>query len=273
MDNDNILLQKAADIYRGLRFKMKYRGVDILPAGAGNDLARELLESGRTREDIRNLSGVFPTDDATLEKFCRLYVKCTQSAELLALWNVGAEREVIRGCDATRFTELRALEPYYHAKPWSAALAGKRVLVVHPFRKTILAQYARRAQLFPGKNVLPEFASLTVVQAVQGLGGQDTGYASWFDALAAMEREMDAADYDVAIVGAGAYGLPLAAHARDTGHAAIQMSGATQLLFGIKGKRWDSHPIIGKLYNDAWVRPDETEGITHKEKVEGGSYW
>ena len=49
--------------------------------------------------------------------------------------------------------------------------------------------------------------------------GQDTGYASWFDALAAMEREMDAADYDVAIVGAGAYGLPLAAHARDTGHA------------------------------------------------------
>ena len=147
------------------------------------------------------------------------------------------------------------------------------MLVVHPFRKTIVAQYARRAQLFPGKNVLPEFASLTVVQAVQGLGGQDTGYASWFDALAAMEREMDAADYDVAIVGAGAYSLPLAAHARDTGRAAIQMSGATQLLFGIKGKRWDSHSIIGKLYNDAWVRPDETEGITHKEKVEGGSYW
>ena len=217
MDNDNILLQKAADIYRGLRFKMKYRGVDILPAGAGNDLARELLESGqpflfgrcgatemrtvadylqnggknipdRPREDIRNLSGVFPTDDAMLEKFCRIYVKCAQNAELLALWNVGAEREVIRGCDATRFTELRALEPYYHAKPWSAALAGKRVLVVHPFRKTILAQYARRAQLFPGKNVLPEFASLTVVQAVQGLGGQATGYASWFDAQAAMER-------------------------------------------------------------------------------------
>ena len=33
------------------------------------------------------------------------------------------------------------------------------------------------------------------------------------------------------------------------------------------------HPVISKLYNDAWVRPDETEGITHKEKVEGGSYW
>ena len=196
MDNDNPLLQKAADLYRGLRFTMKYRGVDILPAAAGNDLARDLLESGqpflfgrcgatemrtvadwlqngghnftdRTRADIRNLSGVFPTDDATLDKFCRLYVKTAQSAELLALWNVGAEREVIRGCDATRFTELRALEPYYHARPWSAALAGKRVLVVHPFRRTILAQYEKRTQLFPGKDVLPELASLTVIQAVR----------------------------------------------------------------------------------------------------------
>ena len=170
MDNDNLLVQKAADLYRGLRFKMKYRGVPILSAGAGNDLARDLLESGqpflfgrcgatemrtaadylhnggrpfadRTRADIRNLSGVFPTDDAALERFCKLYIRTAQSAELLALWNVGAEREVIRGCDATRFTELRALEPYYHARPWSAALAGKRVLVVHPFRKTILSQY------------------------------------------------------------------------------------------------------------------------------------
>ena len=84
------------------------------------------------------------------------------------------------------------------------------MLVVHPFRRTILAQYEKRTQLFPGKDVLPELASLTVIQAVQGLGGQDTGYADWFDALTEMERRMDAADYDVAIVGAGAYSLPLA---------------------------------------------------------------
>ena len=96
---------------------------------------------------------------------------------------------------------------------------------------------------------------------------------AWFDALAAMQRQMDAADYEVAIIGAGAYGLPLAAHARDTGHTAIQMSGATQLLFGIRGKRWDAHPVISRLYNDAWVRPAESEGVAHRETVEGGSYW
>ena len=51
------------------------------------------------------------------------------------------------------------------------------------------------------------------------------------------------------------------------------MAGATQLLFGIEGKRWDDHPFIGKLYNDAWVRPAPAETIPNREAVEGGSYW
>ena len=216
---------------------------------------------------------MFPTDDDTLTRFCRLYIDCVHRTDLLALWDVGAERQVIDGCTATRFTQLRALEPYYHNKPWSAALAGKRVLVVHPFKQTILQQYARREQLFPGTDILPEFASLRVVQAVQGLAGQNTGYPDWFAALDAMEQQMDAEPYDVAILGAGAYSLPLAVYAKETGHMAVQMSGATQLLFGIKGKRWDSHPVIGRLYNEAWVRPAATEQPQHKERVEGGSYW
>lgn len=301
MDNDNALLEAARNLYKGWRFRWKYRGVPVLEAEAGNDLARAAILRGgpflfarcgatemrtvadwmahdghftdRTRQDIRALSGVFPTDDDTLRRFCEHYVACAQSADLMALWDVGAEREVIRGCQGTVFAKLRALEPYYHKKPWSSALAGKKVLVVHPFKDTILRQYAKREQLFPGTEVLPELGSLTVIRAVQGLAGQETGYASWFDALDAMQRQMDEAEYDVAITGAGAYSLPLAAHARDTGHMAVQMSGATQLLFGIKGKRWDTHPIISKLYNEAWVRPAEDEGIANKEAVEGGSYW
>ena len=141
MDNDNKLVQKAADLYRSLRFSMKYRGLTILSAEAGNDAiaaaiaagapymaarcgatemrtAADYLQNGgvgfaeKTRQDIQNLSGVFPTDDATLAKFCRLYTEAAHTADLLALWNVGAEREVIRGCaETTRYSKLRALEP------------------------------------------------------------------------------------------------------------------------------------------------------------------
>lgn len=302
MDNDLKLRTVLRNAYKKMRFGVKYRGVTVERAARGNEALHAALQQGipaafcrcgatemrtvaeyyqnggsgfseKIRREIRELSGVFPTDDETLRRFCERYIADAQRADWLALWDVGAERQVIRGCQNTRFTELRALEPYYHAEPWSAALAGKRVLVVHPFKASIEAQYQKRAQLFPGTEILPEFASLTVIPAVQGLAGRETGYASWFDALAAMQAAMDAADYEVALIGAGAYGLPLALHARDTGHIAVQMSGATQLLFGIKGKRWDEHPVIGKLYNEAWVRPLPQEAPAQKERVEGGSYW
>ena len=49
----------------------------------------------------------------------------------------------------------------------------------------------------------------------------------------------------------------------------IHAGGATQLLFGIKGKRWDECGF----YNDYWVRPSEREKPLGYEKVEGGCYW
>jgi hypothetical protein len=51
------------------------------------------------------------------------------------------------------------------------------------------------------------------------------------------------------------------------------MAGATQILFGIKGKRWDTHSEIAKLYNEQWVRADELERPFNYLEVEGGSYW
>ena len=124
--------------------------------------------------------------------------------------------------------------------------------------------------VFPGTAILPEFASLTCIQAVQSIAGEKTEYATWFDALAFMQNQISECDFDVAIIGAGAYGLPLAAYCKKIGKQAIQMSGATQLLFGIKGKRWDEHPFISNLYNDAWIRPNSNETPTQKSKVEGG---
>ena len=48
-------------------------------------------------------------------------------------------------------------------------------------------------------------------------------------------------DFDVAIIGCGAYGFPLAAKLKQAGKQAIHLAGATQLLFGIKGKRWEEY--------------------------------
>ena len=81
MDNDNPLLQKAADLYRGLRFTMKYRGVDILPAAAGNDLARDLLESGELPPQERKYSIYGPSQVGSF-KFLMLHRAVPLMSEL-----------------------------------------------------------------------------------------------------------------------------------------------------------------------------------------------
>ena len=68
---------------------------------------------------------------------------------------------------------------------------------------------------------------------------------------------MHEAEFDVLIVGAGAYGLPLAAEAKRMGKVGIHIGGAIQILFGILGHRWETEHVeqFGPLFNDHWVRP------------------
>ena len=68
-------------------------------------------------------------------------------------------------------------------------------------------------------------------------GGQCSQFNTWFDALDYMKSEIDKYDYDVCLIGCGAYGFPLATHVKHNGKQAIHLGGTLQLLFGIKGNR------------------------------------
>ena len=46
MDNDAKLLQKARDLYKGLRFGWRYRGVPVMDAAAGNDYIAQCIRWG-----------------------------------------------------------------------------------------------------------------------------------------------------------------------------------------------------------------------------------
>jgi hypothetical protein len=93
-----------------------------------------------------------------------------------------------------------------------------------------------------------------------------------------MKCEIDKADFDVCLIGCGAYGFPLAAHVKRMGRKAVHFGGSLQLLFGIKGKRWEDpnyNPVYNyaKLMNEHWIRPDESEKPSIASKVENACYW
>ena len=51
------------------------------------------------------------------------------------------------------------------------------------------------------------------------------------------------------------------------------MGGATQVLFGIIGKRWEAYPQFKQIINEYWTRPLSEETPSEYLKVENGCYW
>lgn len=175
----------------------------------------------------------------------------------------------------TSMVQLETLYPFFVEHPWMEALEHKKVLVIHPFKESIEKQYKKRRVLFPNENWLPEF-DLTVIKAVQSAAGErPSAFKDWFEALEYMKNEINRTDFDIAILGCGAYGLPLAGYIKDIGKKAIHIGGGTQLLFGIKGKRWEQydHSCYRDLFNEHWCSPTENERPSKSKSIEGSCYW
>jgi hypothetical protein len=226
--------------------------------------------------DLAEQSGVFPNNEETFHRFCEIYAERLRLFEGLAVWQNTGETEIIsRFCPSARRLELKSLEPYFFTPAWSAALEGKRVLVVHPFEHSIRTQFERRAEIWRDRpDVLPAF-ELEVVKSPYGFSKND--FASWPEMNRWLEVQVEAAyrrkPFDVALIGCGAAGLPLAGFVKQLGAIGIHTGGATQLFFGIRGGRWDTRADFQPFFNDAWVRPRPEETPQEAKKVDKGGYW
>lgn len=301
---DYYTLRKSKEIFtrRILKRRIRnYAGKTILESETGNERIAQMIASGKPvvisrfgstelsiilrREAHKNhrfyknndrnlctLSGFFPYDEELINQFSTMMLQEIGEIDLLACWFSSLEEYVIgEFMPHTELTYLVAVEPYIFANPWSKVLKEKKVLVIHPFEESILRQYARREKLFSNPDILPEF-ELKTLKAVQTIAGEkDERFVTWFEALEYMKNRMREIDFDIAIIGCGAYGMPLALEAKRMGKQAVHMGGATQLLFGIKGARWDN--TMGKRYNEYWIRPNESERCNNQSVVEGGCYW
>lgn len=233
-------------------------------------------------------AGFFPITPFSVARFYHRMMEDILEVDVLGSW-MPEELELAAHMEGVVRVELHDLDPVIrqHDRPWTASLRGKRVLVVHPFDRSIRAQYAKRHLLFNNPDNLPEFELITL-RAVQnpawtfsaaesdpfGLLQKSGEFSSWFDALAHMEREIENIDFDVAIIGCGAYGLPLAAHVKRLGRQAVHLGGITQMLFGIKGDRWIKADYKFTGFNEHWVWPLPEETPAEAAIVEEcGTYW
>ncbi|CCI35975.1 hypothetical protein [Microcystis aeruginosa] len=225
-------------------------------------------------ERMLTSTGFFMSEQEDLDNYSKLFLESSKLIDILGVWFQPGEAEVIRqSCPEADLVNLPALEPYYHDNPWSIKLKDRKVLVIHPFASTISEQYRKhREVLFKNQDILPQFELITL-KSVQSIPGTRTDFNTWFDAYDWMRDKIKQYDFDIAIIGCGAYGLPLAAYVKSLGKKAVHLGGATQILFGIRGKRWDERPFFQSLYNQYWVRPSSEETPESYIKVEDGCYW
>lgn len=170
------------------------------------------------------------------------------------------------------FSDFGPYFDYPTSRTWLRALEGKRVLVINSFTESIEQQYKRKEKLVKSKEYeLPVFELLTYKTFVTQVGERPSEFKNFFQVLDKMIDDIKKIDFDIALIGAGAYGFPLAVEVKRMGKIALETCGATPLFFGIYGERQVRHGIE-QYITDAWIRPIEEPPKRFKE-VEGGCYW
>ena len=212
---NGLISQRLAEALRGRRRPFL---VARLSLGAELSVAAEYASGLRTNFGARALlashAGVHGgVEEASI--FAHEYATALNASSIVAGFGGEAEASVAKAlAPRAAFVEHRAVEPFYfEGDAWTAALRWRRVLIVHPFADTIRDQYSKHARgdlLWP-EAVLPRDLDLVLVKAPSSLGRDANG--TWSAALRETKAAIDRVfPVDAALLGCGAYGLPLAAH-------------------------------------------------------------
>jgi hypothetical protein len=246
----------------------------------------------RIVHQIQCNAGVFPATDSSIDSWCEGYVKALRELDGGAAgWykpTAATENTFLTQYAPNSFrVPLRSLEPYYVSPKyrWTQHLAGKRVAVVSSFADTIMKQVwgEKTSQIWRGaqEGLLSGLTDVnwtfirTGYAPITALGRAEwpPEVGNWEEAVDHVVRRVQANQADIALIGCGGLGMVIAGRLKALGISSIVLGGAIQVLFGIRGRRWQTHDVISKFWNDAWVWPAADEIPGGANMVEGGCYW
>jgi len=198
-------------------------------------------------------SGFFADDwenrDEAIDAFAELLISCYSCCDYICTYFPPMKSMVFSHGHFLRNAKLveNHNQTYYELGPycdipteqtWLSALKGKKVLVVNSFSDSIGYQYGRKSDwAFSKECELPDVTLLTYKTYSTQVGERPENFKNYFEVLNKMIADIQNIDFDVALVGAGAYGFPLACEIKKMGKISIETCGSTPLFFGIYGER------------------------------------
>ena len=231
-------------------------------------------------------AGIFPHGHGSIDKWCYDYVKTLPLLDMTAAgWYVPTKviEDMLLTLYSPKVTRcpLRSLEPYYVLPElqWTRALSGKKVAIVSSFTESIKGQLKKKIWTGANEGLLPSDVDWSFVQTgyshglALGTCEWPSHVTSWDQAVNHVVKQVIDSGSKIALIGCGGLGMVIGGRLKAAGVSAIVLGGAIQIIFGVKGRRWATHDIISKLWNDEWVWPAKEEIPGGAATVEGGCYW
>lgn len=238
--------------------------------------------------DLEIGAGIFPATPESIDNWAKEYISGLEVFDVMACgWFPPLADEdtalVSSHSPTAKHITLGGLEPYYVEDPdrWTSRLNNKRVAVVSNCTETMQKQLKRKEFIWGNAHdsYLPSTTDWRFIQTgysprlANGRVGWPEHIRNWEDACSSIVNQVISTKSNITIIGCGGLGMIIAMRLRKLGISVIVTGGATQLLFGIKGQRWTSHPNVFKLWNDYWCWPDINETPSNSFAVEGSCYW
>ena len=257
--------------------------LDILKGKSLRDPVSTIYSLITYKKRLRQLkggAGVYPINRSVVKTFVAEQLEALTKIDVLGTWGSAftwVEKYALSNSH-TQSISHHSVAPWvevypYGSKslsPWSSSLSGKKILIISGFSKSFQSQFNRINQVFP-INTYPKY-SAEFINCPISTGGLSDGL-TWADHLERIKLEMQSKDFDIALISAGAYALPLAFHAKKLGKIGITCGGELQLFFGVIGGRWENSEKVSKYKNEFWIRPSESERPKNWREIENGCYW
>jgi hypothetical protein len=227
-------------------------------------------------------AGIYIKDNDSLVEYTKRLIESYDNCTVIAEWDqtgkvfmhTGSGQEFItkRTPNIPKINAL-SLEPYYFKDNWMSSIKNKRILIIHPFIKTLQKQKNNLKNIFPNMCWF-EDCEIEFIEPPFTLAGNHQNI-DWRIHLSKFIEELKTkSNFDIALVAAGGYGMLIADYIfKELNKSVMYIGGALQLFFGVIGKRWFDNKDILKLINDEWIRPDKENKPNNYINVEKGCYW
>lgn len=257
------------------------------------DIDSNLIDLILNNENIKNEiteifhdeNGVYDTNKNnyinTIKKYLKMYISSVNSCTHFKINSVEKNQNMAQKWFSLKFDKVYDFNTEWNnflihspgKEPWTLSwlelFRNKKLLFITSFPETMKKQYDS-GNVFKMFGIDPFLMDIQFCKSPVSFCS-NTPHSNVLESFDYLKNEVKEKNFDIAFIGCGGYSMLIGNYIfNEMNKSAIVVGGTIQLMFGIKGRRWDPWPHI---YNEYWCSVLPNEIPNNSKKVENGCYF